>query len=188
MSGTDFNALMGAVCAALDDDAPRLVLADWYSQHGDPRGEFIVISCELAKHPHRTDLRRRRDELLELYHWQWCDTLGVSEYCVDFRSLAQSKHLISLTQLSLASSEVGDEGAKAIAAGPALSKLEWLDLTRNELTDEGALALANSPNLQHLKILAVGDNLLHTKGLEALRPLRRGGRADLRLAKSARSE
>lgn len=41
--------LLAAVVARLDDDGPRLVYADWLSERGDPRGEFIALQCELAR-------------------------------------------------------------------------------------------------------------------------------------------
>lgn len=50
------DTLLAAVLAAPDDDAPRLVYADALIQRGDPWGEMIVISCELA-HYRRADRR-----------------------------------------------------------------------------------------------------------------------------------
>ena len=41
--------LHAAVLAAPDDTSPRLVYADWLTEHGDPYGEFITISCELDR-------------------------------------------------------------------------------------------------------------------------------------------
>lgn len=36
-----------------DDDASRLVFADWLDEHGEPeRAEFIRVQCELANNPH----------------------------------------------------------------------------------------------------------------------------------------
>ena len=32
----EYAALFAAVCAAPDDDTPRLVLADWLDEHDDP--------------------------------------------------------------------------------------------------------------------------------------------------------
>ena len=46
----DADALLRAVLAAPDDDAPRLVYADWLDEHGDPaRAEFIRVQIELAR-------------------------------------------------------------------------------------------------------------------------------------------
>ena len=38
--------LLEAVYAAPDDDGRRLVYADWLQEHGDPRGELIVLQFE----------------------------------------------------------------------------------------------------------------------------------------------
>jgi uncharacterized protein (TIGR02996 family) len=42
--------LLRAVCLDPADDGPRLVLADWYDEHGQPeRSEFIRLQVELAR-------------------------------------------------------------------------------------------------------------------------------------------
>ncbi len=55
--------LLAAIVAAPDDDAPRLVYADWLQQEGHPRGELIVLGCALARlaahDPRRRELIRR---------------------------------------------------------------------------------------------------------------------------------
>ena len=44
------EALIAAVCAAPDDDLPRLVYADYLEEHDRPeRAEFIRVQCELAR-------------------------------------------------------------------------------------------------------------------------------------------
>ena len=77
---TDREALYRAILDAPDDDAPRLVYADWLDEHGDPdRGEFIRLQCELnqlvigtGEGPDRyTDIRNRCTELLSAHHRQW---------------------------------------------------------------------------------------------------------------------
>jgi uncharacterized protein (TIGR02996 family) len=46
----DRDALLRAIVANPDDDAPRLVFADWLDEHGDPdRAEFIRVQCELGR-------------------------------------------------------------------------------------------------------------------------------------------
>ncbi len=45
--------LLEAVLGAEDgDDTPRLVYADWLSERGDPRGEFIHVQCALGRRLH----------------------------------------------------------------------------------------------------------------------------------------
>ena len=48
---SDATALLAAIRAAPDDDAPRLIYADWLDEHGQPeRAEFIRVQIELARH------------------------------------------------------------------------------------------------------------------------------------------
>jgi uncharacterized protein (TIGR02996 family) len=58
-----------------DDDTPRLILADWLEEHGDPRGEFVRVQCELARHPAKVrwdaDLKVRERELLAHFEREW---------------------------------------------------------------------------------------------------------------------
>jgi uncharacterized protein (TIGR02996 family) len=62
----DRDALLRAIVAAPDDDAPRLVYADWLDEHGEAaRAEFIRLQCKLARHPRTADGRRTELELAE---------------------------------------------------------------------------------------------------------------------------
>ena len=49
--------------------------ADWLTEHGNPRGEFIRVQCELARSaegdPRRFLLEKRERELLELHEDEW---------------------------------------------------------------------------------------------------------------------
>jgi uncharacterized protein (TIGR02996 family) len=45
---SDAERLLAAIHAAPDDDAPRLVYADWLQSRGDPRGELIALQCALG--------------------------------------------------------------------------------------------------------------------------------------------
>jgi uncharacterized protein (TIGR02996 family) len=44
----DDDALLAAVAASPNDDAPRLVYADWLDERGDQRGEFLRLEVRLA--------------------------------------------------------------------------------------------------------------------------------------------
>ena len=51
-----------------EDITPRLVYADWCDEHGDPRGEFIRIQCELAAYRgHRRNVSHLQDREAELF-------------------------------------------------------------------------------------------------------------------------
>jgi uncharacterized protein (TIGR02996 family) len=65
--------LFAAIYADPDDDSPRHVLADYLSDRGDPRGEFI--SLQLARG--RSDVRLARElELLQAHVTEWLGPLA----------------------------------------------------------------------------------------------------------------
>ena len=45
---TDAGTLLRAVLAQPEDEAVRLVYADWLEEQGDPRAEFIRLQIALA--------------------------------------------------------------------------------------------------------------------------------------------
>lgn len=46
---THEEAFIQAICENPDDDAPRLMYADWLEERGDPRGEFIRVQMKIAE-------------------------------------------------------------------------------------------------------------------------------------------
>jgi uncharacterized protein (TIGR02996 family) len=47
---TDEQSLLASVCANRDDDAPRLIISDWYEENGQPaRAEFIRLQLKIAQ-------------------------------------------------------------------------------------------------------------------------------------------
>jgi uncharacterized protein (TIGR02996 family) len=58
--------LVAAVRAAPDDDASRMVYADWLQQHGDPLGEWLALSLA----PPTPAIARRLDALAVELRWQ----------------------------------------------------------------------------------------------------------------------
>jgi uncharacterized protein (TIGR02996 family) len=61
--------LLAAVRAEPDADEPRMILADWHMERGNPRGEFIAAMCRLAtgglNPARRIETRKRAEKLLE---------------------------------------------------------------------------------------------------------------------------
>src|SRR5437660_10147305 len=76
---TDQALLLRAVLAAPDDDAPRLIFADWLEERGDPRGPFIRAQCALERldpaDPARADLEEEARSLLERHEAEWAAPL-----------------------------------------------------------------------------------------------------------------
>src|SRR3954452_12765893 len=73
---TECAPLLAAVLTAPDDDAPRLVYADWLDEHGRPeRAAFIRLQVELARvprhDPRREVLARKAGRLLDLHRGEW---------------------------------------------------------------------------------------------------------------------
>ena len=47
----ELRSLLAGCHEAPDDDAPRLVLADWLEERDDPRGTFMRLQCQLEAMP-----------------------------------------------------------------------------------------------------------------------------------------
>jgi uncharacterized protein (TIGR02996 family) len=76
MSTPESDALLAAVLANPDDDAPRLILADWLDEHGrSERAAFIRLQVERARlpafDPHREILTRKADRLFDRHGADW---------------------------------------------------------------------------------------------------------------------
>jgi uncharacterized protein (TIGR02996 family) len=57
--------LLEAIASAPDDDAPRLVAADWFAEHGQPeRAELISLQCRRERLEPASPERERLDERL----------------------------------------------------------------------------------------------------------------------------
>src|SRR5262249_24580085 len=64
------------ICAHPEDDAPRLIYADWLEENGETaRAEFIRLQIELARRPGEEDpppaLLQREGELLDRHGDAW---------------------------------------------------------------------------------------------------------------------
>ena len=71
----DVGPFVRAILDRPEDDAPRLVLADYLEELGSAQGEFIRVQCERARlhpaDPRFVDLTRREDELLRTHRRAW---------------------------------------------------------------------------------------------------------------------
>jgi hypothetical protein len=64
---------------------------------------------------------------------------------------------------------VGDDGARALAESPHLTRLKELDLTQTNIGTAGALALAAAPNLDNVEVLLLRWNPFDNTARRALR-------------------
>jgi uncharacterized protein (TIGR02996 family) len=164
MMTTD-ESFLQAIRAELDDDAGRLIYADWLQEQDDParveRGEFIRVQCELARlspdDSRRVNLETRAEALVAR-HWEaWIGPL---------RRLIASSNRVSYDAFPRKTSLVFQRGfiedvtlpAPAFLAGAA-DLFRLTPLRRLGLTGAGphAAALADSPYLAELEALKFVD-------------------------------
>ncbi|MEM8667843.1 MAG: TIGR02996 domain-containing protein [Planctomycetota bacterium] len=71
--------LMQQIVADPDDDTPRLVMADWYDEQADPRGELIRAQCELEHldwlDPRFDELEKVVEQLISKHRAKWVKQL-----------------------------------------------------------------------------------------------------------------
>lgn len=91
----DRRALLSAIIASPDEDAPRLVFADWLQEHGDEhdhaRAEFIRLQVEAARTPDgpgRAGFAERAVRLEQRHRAAWLAPLTA----VDARLTAGDPH------------------------------------------------------------------------------------------------
>src|SRR5262245_5685422 len=73
---TEEEAFIQTIAEDPEDDAPRLIYADWLTEHSDPeRGEFIRVQVlketASAFDPHWHQLAKREQELLAAHGARW---------------------------------------------------------------------------------------------------------------------
>jgi uncharacterized protein (TIGR02996 family) len=76
--------LLAAIRAEPDDDDPRLVLADYLTDRGDPRGEYIAYELA-AQSSVNTEARARAEALLARHELDWIAPLPVPVASWEFR-------------------------------------------------------------------------------------------------------
>lgn len=174
-----------------DDDTLRLIFADWLTESGDPRGEFIQIQIALARDTPREDrptLHRREKELLEQYGspWlgPWQNILAEWHYRRGFvetasmlvpRFVEQAKRLFSQMPIRGLRLFWGAESPHAratwmsqICVCPQLARLRTLDLSHGYLGSPGAEILARCEHLEGLEMLDLASNHIGDRGIRAI--------------------
>jgi uncharacterized protein (TIGR02996 family) len=170
-----------------DDDAPRLIYADWLDDHGQSaRGEFIRVQCELARLPEgderRAVLAGRETDLLEAHESEWTARLaGWGVERPEFRrGLVESVKMTVRNFLKHAGELMAWAPVRAVELRHIHDQLQRLAdshhltrLTSLILGDEGILAqgaaiLAGSPHLAGLRELLLWGNGLRDEGTASL--------------------
>jgi uncharacterized protein (TIGR02996 family) len=183
---THEQAFMQAIIEAPDDDAPRLVYADWLDDQGEAeRADFIRVQIELARlpqgDPRRPELEARERALLREHEREWQGPLGqLTQDCVFRRGFIEAitiqastflRHGENLlraapvreTRLSDAWPRMGE-----LVACPHLARLTALDLSSNLIGADGLRALLASPHIGRLRQLELSGTGIGSVGLDDL--------------------
>jgi uncharacterized protein (TIGR02996 family) len=187
MAMTHDEAFLQTIIENPDDDAPRLVYADWLEERGDPRGEFIRVQCALARmgggDSRCPELQYQEQQLLGAHRAEWLGPLpqGAILYEPIFRRgfleevslgprtfLELGEQLFRLHPLRRLSFLGPDEEHHfaALAASPLLARLTALCI--RGINDRGAEVLAASPHLTRLTALDLSQGRLGPGGARAL--------------------
>jgi uncharacterized protein (TIGR02996 family) len=193
MTATTTNDdFLRAVVEKPDDDAVRLIYADWLEEHGQPeRAEFVRVQCALARGasgPRRADLEARQRLLLEGQGQEWGKPFRrladswefrrgfVETVRVEARRFVEvADELFRLAPVQRVQLYWGavppQERARfvpVLAECPHLARLRALDLTHNYLGSDGARALAVCEHLGRLTELNLASNHIGDAGARAL--------------------
>jgi uncharacterized protein (TIGR02996 family) len=187
---TPQTAFLHAIQEAPDDDALRLVFADWLEENGDARGPFLRAQTERAAWV--PDLRRRNElhrlerRLLAAHGESWMGDLA--GFCRSWRFERGFAH-VTMEARRFFTKRFRDRGPRllrdalaegvrligvssahlaALADAPQLQALASLDLGGNDLDDDAARALALSPHLGRLTRLGLANNRIGGRGVRAL--------------------
>jgi uncharacterized protein (TIGR02996 family) len=189
----DHSAFCQAILESPDEDAHRLVYADWLDDQGDAeRAEFIRAQCERARlptaHPRARTLASREAALLEKNRLGWATRIaelvnrfGFRRGFVEEISLSAAQfvrrgeelftltpvrrvHLRSLHELV---SLLADQGRAATLA-QLLGRVPELDFNREYLSDAAGRALLSLPSLPSPRRLHLSHCSLSAAGVETL--------------------
>jgi uncharacterized protein (TIGR02996 family) len=189
--------LLAAVCAAPDDDAPRLAYAAFCDAHEPPRAELIRqqigrVLDERARRKMSSEPNARELALLAAHGRAW--TRDLQPYVVPDAALPLGcafergfveharvtlddvmrlgTRLYALTpirhlDLVCPRGTPADEVRRAFGA-PGLERLRSLSLAGLGIGDEGARALAGCAALAHVRWIDLSRNAIGRAGVEAL--------------------
>src|SRR5262249_48025035 len=87
-------------------------------------------------------------------------TVRCSPDSVSAERLLKLRGLDRIRVLDFSCHDIGDEGAKALAASPQLGRLVELNVSVNEIGPTGVRALVRSKHLSHLEGLDISGNNL----------------------------
>jgi uncharacterized protein (TIGR02996 family) len=181
--GGQLESFLHAIREAPDDDAPRLVLADWFEDHGDPhRAEFIRAQLRLAAdlpEDERRELTEQEGALLAMHAERWLGPLAQKPWEVSFR---RGTALVKIQASRLLRADVQEQAQEWFAPAlvtdlraegttsrwrqllslPLLEELSGLVLSGSKMKETDVVTLAECPRLAGLRHLGVRDGFSHS--------------------------
>ena len=182
-------AFLQAIKEQPADDLPRLVLADWLEEHGDPRGELVrqqVMLAHVIPGSGAGQARRMREqELRRLHERDWLGRLaalvdgwtcqrGLVQLSLpaatflgaEFAQLARTEPVawVDGVRLTFPTAAVGT----AVAASPLLAGLNLLNLGGQSVEFDAVRILAASEHVKNLTALELYATALGAEGARAL--------------------
>lgn len=185
---TEAEAFLQRIRAYPDDDAPRLVFADWLDEQGNPRGEFIRVQIALAQMSRenaaagdrpqrpereklRADLEARQQTLLDAHGEEWTAPFRryatrprfergfVEEVNVDAHNfMLHAPELFTAGPLRHIYLLDIGGALPAVLQSPLLSRLSALTIHASHAGEPLARAVAASEHLGGLKRLILSRN------------------------------
>jgi uncharacterized protein (TIGR02996 family) len=172
---TDAEAFLQRIRAYPDDDAQRLIFADWLDEEGDPRGRFIRVQLALAAEdcPERRRLQAEEQALLDALRAEWEAPLRglatgfvfrrgfVDELNVEAKQFLRHAHEI-FTASPVRHVHLLDvsDSLPEVLQSPYLGRLSGLTVHGQHIGEPLARAVARSEHLAGLKRLALTRNRL----------------------------
>jgi uncharacterized protein (TIGR02996 family) len=172
---TRADAFLQDILAHPDDDAPRLIFADWLEEQGDAgsvaRADFIRVQCALASGElslqQRAELDRQQQKLLEQYGSQWVRSIHRWVRAWEF-------HRGFIDTVAMSADSFFAHADRLFRRAP-IQSLTLRPLTYPSLQLEVGpppfiliAVLADNKHLRRLRVLGLSENHLESQHLRAL--------------------
>jgi uncharacterized protein (TIGR02996 family) len=185
------TAFLRTILADPDDDAPRLIYADWLDEQGDAdRAEFIRLQIQFARMvPNDADYPEVESRIVDLcraHHVEWTEQLPQIEH-VDWKVFrrgfistvkvdhpdalfAHARDIFAAAPIQeLRLHQFCPKDARRLAELPYLRRIETLDLgDGNRIGIMGVEKLMASPHLRSLRELRLAGNALGSAAMRAV--------------------
>jgi uncharacterized protein (TIGR02996 family) len=182
---TEAEAFLQRIRAYPDDDAQRLIFADWLDEEGDPRGQFIRVQLALAElpahAPERAALVARERDLFAAHREQWeAPFRGLATGVVFRRGFVdevkvEAKQFLRYGHELFAAAPIRhihlldvSESLPAVMQSAYLGRLAGLTVHAQHTGESLARAAARSEHLAGLKRLALTRNRFADDAAEQL--------------------